>query len=54
MTDLQRIAEETHALANALRQGGHVSSAEFYEEVAHRADEALAIQEATDEYGRGM
>jgi hypothetical protein len=52
MTELQRIAEETHALANALRQGGHMASAEFYDEVAQRAYEALEIQELTDEYRR--
>jgi hypothetical protein len=51
-TDLEHRSEEYHALANRLLEAGHVSSAEFYEEVAQRVDAALAIQELTDERRR--
>jgi hypothetical protein len=33
-------AAEYHVLANRLREGGHQQSAEFYEDVARRCDEA--------------
>jgi hypothetical protein len=45
MNDLEHRSEEYHALANRLREGGHLTSADFYEEVAHRADEELEREE---------
>jgi hypothetical protein len=43
--ELMQKADEYHALANRLREGGHLTSADFYEEVAHRADEELEREE---------
>ena len=51
-TELQHQSEEYHVLADRLRECGHEQSAAFFAEVARRCDEALGIQELTDEWGR--